>query len=122
MGKLKRVRNTLEAPRSLEAALELIERLPVPMFVQARDGRYLAVNQAWEELFGIKRTSFLGKLVRDLYPRNPEIAERHAIKDRELWEHPGSQSYGIPIVTPDGRRRDAIYYKATFPGGLVGEG
>jgi PAS domain S-box-containing protein len=58
--------------------------------------------------------------VRDLYPQNPEIAEKHALKDRELWERPGSQSYEIPIVTPDGRRRDTIYYKATFPGGLVG--
>ena len=32
MGKLKRARNAIEAPRSLEAALELMERLPVPMF------------------------------------------------------------------------------------------
>jgi len=58
--------------------------------------------------------------VRDLYPQNPEIAEKHALKDRELWENPGSQSYDIPIVTPDGRRRETVYYKATFPGGLVG--
>jgi PAS domain S-box-containing protein len=120
MGKLKQVKNTIEPPASLEAALELIERLPVPMFVKGRDGRYLAVNRAWEELFGVKRARFVGKTVAELYPNNPEIAEKHAQKDRELWEHPGSQSYDIPIVTPDGRRRDTIYYKATFPGGLVG--
>jgi PAS domain S-box-containing protein len=120
MGKLKQVKNALEPPPSLEAALELIERLPVPMFVKARDGRYLAVNRAWEELFGVKRARFLGKTVADLYPDNPEIAEKQAAKDRELWQHPGSQSYDIPIVTPDGRRRETIYYKSTFPGGLVG--
>src|SRR5688500_14258346 len=119
MARPKQVRSTGETP-ALESALELLERLPVPMFVKDRDGRYLGVNRAWEELFGLKRESFLGKQLRDLYPNNPEIAERHAFKDRDLWEHPGSQSYQIPIVTPDGRRRDTVYYKATFPGGLVG--
>ena len=87
------------------------------MFVKARDGRYLGVNKAWEELFGMPRASFVGKQVRDLYPQNPEIAELHAARDRELWERPGAQSYPTPIVTPDGRRRDTIYYKATYPAG-----
>ena len=119
MPKLKQVKNTREASE-LEAAFELLERLPVPMFFKSRDGRYLGVNKAWEELFGLKREAFIGKRVRDLYPQNPEIAEKHALKDRELWENPGSQSYDIPIVTPDGRRRETVYYKATFPGGLVG--
>ncbi|MGH8725421.1 MAG: PAS domain-containing protein, partial [Burkholderiales bacterium] len=119
MAKPKQVKNAIEAP-ALEEAFELLDRLPVPMFFKSRDGRYLGVNRAWEELFGLKRAAFLGKQVRDLYPRNPEIAEKHAIKDRELWENPGAQSYEIPIITPDGSRRDTIYYKAIFPGGLVG--
>jgi PAS domain S-box-containing protein len=104
----------------MENPFELLDQLPVPMYFKARDGRYLGVNRAWEELFGVKRAAFLGKQVADLYPQNPDIARLHATKDRELWEKPGSQSYEIPIVTPDGRRRDAVYYKATFPGGLVG--
>ena len=115
MAKLKEAKAT-----NLDAAFELLEALPVPMFIKSRDGRYLGVNKAWEELFGLKRESFLGKKVADLYPHNPEIAQKHARKDRELWEKPGSQSYEIPIVTHDGARRDTIYYKATFPGGLVG--
>jgi PAS domain S-box-containing protein len=119
MGRVKHAKTKNDTP-ALEAAFELLDQLPVPMFYKARDGRYLGVNKAWEELFGLKRESFIGKQVADLYPRNPDIAELHAIKDRELWERPGSQSYEIPIVTPDGRRRDTVYYKATFPGGLVG--
>jgi PAS domain S-box-containing protein len=104
---------------------ELLERLPVPMFVKARDGRYLGVNKAWEEMFGVAAASFVGKEVRDLYPQHPEIAELHVARDRELWERPGAQSYPTQIVTPDGRRRDTIYYKATYPSqgepqGLVG--
>jgi PAS domain S-box-containing protein len=119
MGKLKQVKNSAE-PTALEAAIELVEALPVPMYFKSRDGRYLGVNKAWEELFGLKRASFIGKKVTDLYPQNPEIAETHARKDRELWESEGSQSYEIPIVTRDGERRDTVYYKSIFPGGLVG--
>ncbi len=107
---------------ALQAAFELLERLPVPMFFKGRDGRYLGVNRAWEELFGLSRESFLGKEVRDLYPQNPAIAELHGAKDRELWQHPGSQSYPIPIITPDGRRRETIYCKATFPASLPSGG
>jgi PAS domain S-box-containing protein len=107
---------------ALEAAFGLLEQLPVPMFLKSRDGRYLGVNRAWEELFGLERERFLGKQVRDLYPQHPEIAETHALKDRELYERPGAQSYEMPIVTPDGRRRDTIYYKATFPAGERPEG
>ena len=110
-----------EAPApEVQAALALLESLPVPMFCKSRDGRYLGVNKAWEELFAMPRSAIVGKPVAELYPRNPEIAERHRLKDEELWKHPGTQSYEIPIVTPDGRRRDTVYYKANFPGGLVG--
>jgi PAS domain S-box-containing protein len=107
---------------ALQAAFRVLELLPVPMFLKSRDGRYLGVNRAWEELFGLERASFLGKQVSDLYPQHPEIAEKHALKDRELYERPGAQSYELPIVTPEGRRRDAIYCKATFPAGSRPEG
>src|SRR6185503_3535091 len=119
MAKPKPVKTAVET-RAPEEAFELLDRLPVPMFFKDREGRYVGVNKAWEELFGIKREAFLGKRVQDLYPQNPEIAQQHAIKDRELWERGGSQSYPIPIVTRDGRKRETIYYKSTFPGGLVG--
>ena len=128
MGKLRQVKATVKAKGEAAApqdAFELLEHLPVPMYVKSRDGRYLGVNQAWEELFGVTRESFVGKQVRDLYPQNPEIAELHAARDSELWERPGAQSYPTTIVTPDGRKRDTIYYKATYPAqgqpeGLVG--
>jgi len=109
----------------LAAAIELVESLPLPVFIKARDGRYLAVNKAWEEFFGIPRDKFLGKRVADLYPQNPEVAQKHAAMDRKLWESPGSQSYEMPI-TAWGKPRDTVYYKATFQGasgevaGLIG--
>ena len=105
------------SPAPVDAALQLVEALPVPMFVKSRDGRYLGVNRAWEEFFGVSRASFLGKQVEDLYPQNPAIAEMHLEMDGQLWRNPGGQSYEATVTARDGRLRDTIYYKATFANG-----
>src|SRR5688572_11735190 len=97
-------------------AQELIDILPVPIFIKARDGRYLAVNRAWEQFFGMVRGEFVGKQVNDLYPNAPWVAEEHRAMDEELWKKPGSQSYEIKIVTRPAGARSTIYHKATFPG------
>src|SRR4030095_4721616 len=53
---------------------QLIEALPNPIFYKDTDGRYLGVNKAWENFFGLSRETFIGKTVHDLYPHNPEVA------------------------------------------------
>jgi len=104
-------------PAPLDAALQLVEALPVPVFFKSRDGKYLGVNKAWEEFFGLSRASFLGKQVKDLYPQSPAIAQKHLEMDGELWRKPGGQSYEATVTARDGRARDTIYYKATFANG-----
>ncbi|HET7198356.1 MAG TPA: PAS domain S-box protein, partial [Burkholderiales bacterium] len=101
--------------------------LPVPVFFKSRDGRYLGVNRAWEQFFGLPGSEFVGKKVGELYPQDPAIGERHARMDDELYARGGGQSYEIPIRTRSGELRDAIYYKSTWSGadggaaaGLVG--
>ncbi|MGH8766132.1 MAG: sensor histidine kinase [Burkholderiales bacterium] len=96
-------------------AQELIDILPVPVFIKARDGRYLAVNRAWEEFFGIARETFVGQQVVDLYPGAPWVAAEHQAMDDQLWKAHGSQSYEIKIATRGGPR-STIYHKVTFPG------
>ncbi len=95
-------------------AQELIDILPVPVYLKARDGRYLAVNRAWEEFFGIERREFIGKHVQELYPSAPWVADEHRAMDEELWKTPGSQSYEIKITTRVAGPRSTIYHKATF--------
>jgi PAS domain S-box-containing protein len=112
-------------PDQLRIAQQLIEVLPIPVFFKARDGRYLGVNRAWEDFFGVARDEILGAAVHDLYRDWPAIAARHQAMDDELWASPGHQSYEIPITTRGGRVRHTIYYKATFgpptvPAGLIG--
>ena len=99
---------------SLRVAQELFEVLPVPVFFKGRDGKYLGVNKAWEDFFGVPRATFVGKEVHDLYPQSPAVADKHFAMDQELWRQPGSQHYEIPVITRDGRTRHTIYYKATF--------
>src|SRR5436853_3372657 len=98
-----------EAATPLDAAFKLVDSLPVPVFFKSRDGRYLGMNRAWEEFFGVSREAFVGKTVADLYPRDPAIAERHARKVHELYTRPGGQSYEIPITTRSGEIRATIY-------------
>src|SRR5689334_1695536 len=112
-------------PEAQRLAQQLIDVLPVPVFFKSRDGRYLGVNRAWEEFFGVSRQSFVGKQVSDLYPQSPWVAAEHQAMDDELWKKPGSQSYEIKIATRQGPR-STIYHKATFNGadgkvaGLIG--
>src|SRR5918911_3805234 len=95
-----------QAASPLDAAFKLVDSLAVPVFFKSRDGRYLGVNRAWEEFFGLKGDSFIGKEVADLYPQDPAIAERHARMDRELYASPGRQSYEIQVRAANGELRD----------------
>src|SRR5438045_1511006 len=111
---VERARGEAQAATPLDAAFKLVDSLPVPVFFKSRDGRYLGVNRAWEEFFGLKGDSFIGKQVADLYPQDPAIAERHAAMDRQLYAQPGRQNYEIKVRAANGELRDAIYYKATY--------
>jgi PAS domain S-box-containing protein len=105
-----RLKSQLDARRMTE---QLIEALPNPVFFKGTNGKYLGVNKAWESYFGIPRESFVGKTVHDLYPNNPDVADRLHAMDKALWDKPGTQTYETTIKTPHGMR-EASYYKATF--------
>jgi diguanylate cyclase (GGDEF)-like protein/PAS domain S-box-containing protein len=113
IGRVRR-ENGFKLTEAQRMAQQLIETLPNPIFFKGTDGRYLGVNRAWEVYFATPREAFVGKTVYDLYPENPEIAQRLVADDQALWDHPGTRSYETTVTTPDGKEHDAIYYKATF--------
>ena len=92
----------------------LIEALPNPIYFKGTDGRYLGVNKAWETYFGRERQNFLGKTVHDLYPDDPEIAQRLHADDQAAWSSPDGHSYETVITSADGNPRNAVYYKAPY--------
>ena len=93
---------------------ELLEAIPTPIFYKGTDGRYLGVNKAWEAFFGRQRGSFVGKTVRDLYPDQPEIADRLDAMDQTMWRGERAQVYETTITDGQGKTREAVYYKATY--------
>jgi hypothetical protein len=103
---------------------ELLEAIPLPVYVKDTERRYTLINRAFEEFFGISRDDYLGKTVFDLL--TPEGAAFHNARDRELLAHISSQHYEAKIPRSDGVDRDGIYFKATLTrsdgsiSGLVG--
>jgi diguanylate cyclase (GGDEF)-like protein/PAS domain S-box-containing protein len=93
----------------------LIEAVPQPIFFMDADGRYLGVNAAWEAFFGEQRGDSLGKTVLEVFPRQPDLAEKHRAMHEELLSGAGgSVSYDASVPGADGRRRHVIYNQATF--------
>ena len=90
------------AQERLAAAFELVASLPVPVFFKSRDGRYLGVNRAWEQLFGVRAAEIVGRTAGEVYPQEPAIAARHARMDEALYASGGGQSYEIELRTRDG--------------------
>src|SRR5260221_11380941 len=88
----------------LRISQELIEVLPVPVFFKGRDGRYLGVNRAWEEFFGVARRDIIGGKGVDPYPHSPSGAEDHAAVGEELLEHAGGDSPRARAGVGEGRR------------------
>lgn len=60
----------------------MLETLPYPVFVKDDHGRYLAVNQAYEELLHVSRVDLLGKTLLE----TPDIADasNEALHDTDL--------------------------------------
>jgi nitrogen fixation negative regulator NifL len=91
---------------------ELIEAIPLPVYLKDQDGRYIRLNRAFELFFGVKRESFIGRTLHDLLP--PEDARLHAEKDIELFANRGMQTYEAEVHSRDGTRHDTIYRKAAL--------
>ena len=61
----------------------IVQMLPAILMVKdARDGRYVLVNRAAEEMLGVQAAALLGRNVHELFP--PEEAQAFAEEDREV--------------------------------------
>lgn len=90
----------------------LLETVSNPIFYKALNGRYTGCNRAFEKFFGRSRLQIIGRTVYDMEPK--EIADRSYMKDEELFNTPGKQSYEWKTKRADGELRDVIFDKATL--------
>lgn len=102
----------------------LLETIPLPVYYKDVDGKYIGLNRAMENLYGISRDKIEGKNVYEI--SLPSIAERYKQKDEELLQEPGVQIFEDQWTNVAGETRDVIFHKATFNdihgnvGGIIG--
>ncbi|MEY2875397.1 MAG: hypothetical protein RLZZ373_2768, partial [Pseudomonadota bacterium] len=119
---LDRTRGRLEeSERHLRA---VIEAAPAPMFVLDPLGRYVLVNQAFEDFLGVRRDDLIGQRA-DADPTLSHLAY-HPVRDVALWAGAGQSNYMENIVLRSGARRQALIAKVALvrpdgrPGGVIG--
>jgi len=107
-----RKRMEAELSEQLHLVEELIEAIPLPVYLKDRTGRYLRINRAFEAFFDVQRESLIGRTLLDLL--SPEDARLHTEKDAALLAGGGAQTYEAAVHGRDGLRHDTIYRKAVL--------
>jgi PAS domain S-box-containing protein len=102
----------------------LLDSMPVPVFYKNAKGIYSGCNESYAKFLGISKESFIGKSVYDISPKN--LADIYYKKDKELFDHPGTQVYEAEVKGHDGITHNVVFNKATYNnedgslGGLIG--
>ncbi len=127
------IRTDITQRKRVEAQLEeqlhfvevLLEATPTAIYLKDRSGRYLRFNKAFEELFGIERSEWIGKTVFELVP-GAGAATMHT-RDQELLNTGAVQTYEAVFTNrKSGAMHDGLYWKAALTNaegeitGLVG--
>lgn len=60
----------------------MLDQIPASIFVKDREGRYLLINRACEDLLGIPSERILGKTTQEVLP--PELANQFLANDRRV--------------------------------------
>jgi diguanylate cyclase (GGDEF)-like protein/PAS domain S-box-containing protein len=90
----------------------LLDALPNPTYLKTTDGKYHAVNSAWEHFFGIPRIVIAGKATPELDPAERVIVAPLDASDQNVRQRTGFHVYEDVLSGPDGSRHDAIVCKA----------
>jgi hemerythrin-like metal-binding protein/PAS domain S-box-containing protein len=104
----------------------LLDTIPYPVFYKGADTRFLGVNTAYEETFGVRREDLIGKRVLDLDYLPEADRLKYQVEDEAVIAAAATAQHDMRISFADGRLHDTIYSTAGFrrpdgsPGGLVG--
>ena len=104
----------------------LLDTIPYPVFYKGADTRFLGVNHAYEETFGVSRDELIGRRVLDLDYLPEADRLKYQVEDEAVIADAATVQHDMKIPFADGRLHDTIYSVAGFrkpdgsPGGLVG--
>jgi len=113
-------RARVHAERALEAQLSfqraLLESVPYPIFVKDAHDRYLAVNHAYEVMFGCTRETLLGSRLdeADLDPDADLAGMRTADGALPTWREPGNGELWLPPRDAAGPSRRLMLWSHPF--------
>jgi two-component system, sensor histidine kinase and response regulator len=90
----------------------LVESIPIPIYVKDHERRYVRVNRAYCEMFGLPRERLIGRTVEESHtnPVNP----LHAQTDRRVLEHGEADAYEFRMRLRNGREVDCVANKAAL--------
>ena len=93
----------------------LVESIPIPIYVKDRERRYVRVNRAYCEMFGIPSDRLLGRTVEESH--NAPVNALHAQTDRRVLELGVSDAYEFRMRLRNGREVDCVANKAALTNG-----
>jgi len=112
-------KDALERLSRTERQLKMfMDMSPVIKFMKSRDGKYVYVNKAHQDVFGITPAEWVGKTDRELFPL--EVADRMMATDRKVFETGKFHSFLESIPRADGIR-EFLTYKFMVPNIVGGE-
>jgi PAS domain S-box-containing protein len=91
---------------------ELLEAIPIPVYVKDLERRYRLINRAFEEYIGIRREDCIGRSIFDLIP-GAETAAYDGY-DTRMLQGETHQRFEAKVPTRNGRQREGIISKATL--------
>jgi PAS domain S-box-containing protein len=88
---------------------QVIDIVPIPLFMKDREGRYIDCNQAFTRFLSLPREEIIGKTVFELW--KAEEAEVFHAQDQALYESGDQQVYESGITSSDGLRHSVQFHK-----------
>ncbi len=110
----ERIRVQAQLQAQLAFTELLLEVMPLPLSILDTEGRYVSVNQAWEDFTGRRRDQVAGRLAHDGLPGGEVRIQDE--RDAELLRRGGRVRYDATALHRDGTRRDLAITKAAVPG------
>ena len=104
----------------------LIDAIPTPIFIKDTQARYLSVNQAYEDAYGVKREELIGKDLTQTNQVARDLREQFQREQLELIATGGMLHKERDILWKDGTLHHELYWGRGFrrpdgsPAGMVG--
>jgi PAS domain S-box-containing protein len=113
------IRTDISKSKEIEAQLEdqlrfvevLLEATPTALYLKDRQGRFIRVNRAFEDLLGVERSQWVGRSSAELAGDDALLVDPE--RDQQLFETGVAQTFEASFIhRPTGETRQGLFRKA----------